>query len=188
MPTKPTLLPDLLVSRRLALRRHTVDLAPLIYAVVNSERVRIGSFLPWVQAMRSVEDERTFIKNSRKDWDEARIFDYGIYDGNSNEFLGCIGAHTIRWEHDCAELGFWIAQRFEGNGVISEAVQCMEGELKTLGFHRLEIRCDSLNERSAAVAQRCGFTLDGALKQNIFHRGSYRDTMIWGKLLREPRG
>ncbi|NDC37033.1 MAG: N-acetyltransferase [Proteobacteria bacterium] len=184
MPTKPTLLPDLLVTRRLALRRHTLDLAPLIFGVVDAERERLAAFLPWVPSMRSVEDERTFIKNSRRDWDEGRTFDYGIYDGNSNEFLGTIGIHTIRWDHDCAELGFWIARKFEGKGVVSEAVLAMEEELCTVGFHRIEIRCDIRNQRSAAVAKRCGYTLDGVLRQNIHERGRYNDTMVWGKLIR----
>jgi ribosomal-protein-serine acetyltransferase len=182
MPTKPTTLPDLLVTRRLALRRHTVDLAPAKFSLVDAERARLGTFLYWVQRTRTIEDERLYLRNSRKDWDEARTFDYGIFDGTTNEFVGCIGAHTIRWEHDCAELGFWLSSRFEGRGIIGEAVRCLEEELQSLRFHRLEIRCDSRNTRSAAVAKRSGYQLDGVLKNNVFEGGSYRDTMVWGKV------
>ena len=113
---------------------------------------------------------------------EARTFDYGIYDGRSNEFYGCIGAHTIRWEHDCCEIGFSLGEKFQGHGFVCEALLGIEDELFRTGFHRIEIRCDRRNKRSASVAERSAYTLEATLKENLFERGEYRDTMIWGKV------
>lgn len=36
--------------------------------------------------------------------------------------------------------------------------------IRHLDANRIEIRCDSLNERSAGVTESCGFTLEGVLR------------------------
>lgn len=164
------------------LRRHTIDLAPLIFQSVEHDRARLEKFLPWVPLLRSVNQEQEYLVRTRKAWDEGQTFDFGIYAANENVFIGCIGAHTIRWAHDCAEVGFWIRSEFEGRGFIAEALQTLEKELFKVGLHRIEIRCDTANTRSGNVAQRAGFTLDGILKENVFEGGRYRDTMVWGKI------
>jgi ribosomal-protein-serine acetyltransferase len=184
MPTKPTVLSEMLVSRRLALRRHTIDLAALIFHSVDRDRERLEEFLPWPPLLRSINQEQEYLLRSRKAWEAGETFDFGIYAANDNSFMGCIGTHTIRWAHDCAEIGFWILKEYEGRGFISEALQVLEKELFQIGLHRIEIRCDTTNIRSANVARNAGYTLDGVLKENVFERGRYRDTMVWGKIRR----
>ncbi|CDN43365.1 GNAT family N-acetyltransferase [Paenibacillus sp. P22] len=47
----------------------------------------------------------------------------------------------------------------------------------------IEIRCDSRNGRSAAVALRCGYMQEGVLRRHsIDPSGSPRDTMVYSKV------
>jgi len=47
----------------------------------------------------------------------------------------------------------------------------------------VEIRCDAENIRSAAVAKRCGFLLEGILRHDsVAVDGGLRSTMIYSKL------
>ena len=68
-----------------------------------------------------------------------------------------------------------------GMGLITEAVQLLEAECFRLGFHRIEIRCSSKNEKSALVALRNNFVLEGYLKDEMIENGQFRDTFIFAK-------
>lgn len=96
--------------------------------------------------------------------------------------MGNIGIHLIDWNHNRCEIGYWILGDYEGQGFISEAVTALEKKCFEIGFHRIQIRCSSKNKKSAGVPVRCGYVLDGILKQDALENGEYRDTMVYGKV------
>jgi RimJ/RimL family protein N-acetyltransferase len=79
-------------------------------------------------------------------------------------------------------LGYWIAQKYVGLGLVSEAVQALEKECFKVGFHRIEIRCSSRNAKSAYVALRNHYRLEGYLKDEVIENSQFRDTLIFAKL------
>ena len=63
-----------------------------------------------------------------------------------------------------------------------------------LGNRRVEWKCDALNARSRAAAERLGFTFEGVFRQHMIIKGRNRDTawysMLddeWPAVQREPR-
>ena len=49
--------------------------------------------------------------------------------------------------------------------------------------NRIEIRCDARNVKSARVAERCGFILDGILRgDSLDVYGKLSDTMVFSKV------
>jgi ribosomal-protein-serine acetyltransferase len=179
MEKKP--LPAKLESPRLILRKHTVDQAYLMYEKVDQDRERLRKFLPWVDHMKSVDNEIWYINECLKDWDQGTMFDYGIYT-KEEDYIGNIGVHNISWANDCCELGYWIVSSFEGHGFISAAVQLLEKVLFEAGFNRVEIRCDPENRRSASVPLRSGYQFEGILRKSLLHKDAYRDTAVHAKL------
>lgn len=62
------------------------------------------------------------------------------------------------------------------NGITNFAIQVLEA-------NRIEIRCSALNERSAAVAERAGFKLDGVLRQSTRETdGKLHDSKVYAKV------
>ncbi|MNE94807.1 ribosomal-protein-L7/L12-serine acetyltransferase [compost metagenome] len=55
--------------------------------------------------------------------------------------------------------------------------------VQELQANRIEIRCDSRNVQSVRVAERCGFTLEGILRNDKRDvEGLLRDTMIFSRV------
>jgi RimJ/RimL family protein N-acetyltransferase len=70
-----------------------------------------------------------------------------------------------------------------GNGYITEAVlRITTFALEELGAQRIEIRCDPRNTRSAAVAERAGYTLEAHFRNHMrAPDGGLRDTLVFAR-------
>ncbi|KAF4325745.1 hypothetical protein G195_000708, partial [Phytophthora kernoviae 00238/432] len=71
-----------------------------------------------------------------------------------------------------------------GEGLMTEAVRGIEQfAINCLKANRLEIRCDARNVRSAKVAERAGYTLEGVLrKMRRDSTGELVDMMVFAKV------
>jgi len=174
--------PDQIEAERVVLRKHELSFAETMFACIDQDRERLRVFLPWVDASKTLDDTLTYIKKSREEHDSGAGAAFGMYDRVTGVYMGNIGVHAILWDQECCELGYWVLRDYEGKGYVTEAVEALERACFSLGFHRVEIRCSSLNERSAAIPRRLGYHLDGTLRENSIEHGRYRDTLVFGKL------
>jgi RimJ/RimL family protein N-acetyltransferase len=84
--------------------------------------------------------------------------------------IGVVSLHNIVWLVPKFMMSFWIRTPYARQGYMTEATQkLVDFAFETLGACRVEISCDSRNERSQALAQRLGFEHEGTL------RCDYRD-------------
>ena len=83
------------------------------------------------------------------------------------------------------ELGhIWFgpaAQRTEAN---TEAAFLMLDRTFVAGYRRVEWKCDALNARSRAAAERLGFTFEGVFRRHMIVKGRNRDT-AWFSIVEE---
>ena len=84
------------------------------------------------------------------------------------------------------ELGnIWYAPRAQRTRANTESVYLMLREaFDGLGYRRVEWKCDALNARSRAAAERLGFTFEGIFRQHMIIKGRNRDTS-WFAMLDE---
>ncbi len=172
-------------SSRLFLKKHNPKQAQLMFEYVNEDRKRLEKFLPWTPSIRSAKDELAFIVAMDIAWKNRKNFDYSIFRKEDGVYLGNIGVHSINWKNHWCEIGYWILGRFEGQGYMSEAVRALESELFRLGFNRVQIKCSTLNSRSANVPKACAYTHEGTLRQDGIDGGKFRDTHVFSKLRQE---
>src|SRR5690606_27021358 len=148
---------------------------------VDGDRERLGRYLPWVDFIRTEGDGEAYLRRCEEAWDAFELFDFGIY-FPTGEFVGNCGLHTVSKSNRRAEVGYWVVGELEGKGIISEAVLGLTLACFKAGFHRLEIRCNDTNERSAGVPERIGYRLEGTLREDCFEKGVWRNTRIYGAL------
>jgi RimJ/RimL family protein N-acetyltransferase len=82
------------------------------------------------------------------------------------------------------ELGnIWYSPRAQRTRANTESVYLMLREaFDELGHRRVEWKCDALNARSRAAAERLGFTFEGVFRQHMIIKGRNRDT-AWYSML-----
>ena len=175
-------LPEEIVGERVVLvpRRHEFDEA--LFELIDSSRNFLREYLFWVDDTRSVDDFREATTILNYNWKIQDAFEFVFLDRESRRLVGAGGIHTISYLHHYAEYGYYLNQKEVGHGYITEAVRLLEKELFQRGIHRLIITCDVNNQASAAVARRCGFQLEGKMREARFAYGSYRDELLFAKI------
>lgn len=135
----------------------------------------------------SVEDGQRVIADFAVAWMAGRAFFLGAFLRESDEFaaqiyIGAPNAYLPEFE-----IGFFADAQREGQGYVSEAVGRVLPFLFTeLGAWRVRLECDDTNARSAAVAERCGFTREGHIRENhLWPDGSITGTLHYGLLRSE---
>ena len=172
---------------RIVLTRVATMLSSETRGVIDAERARFLAYFPALNpALSTMELTRDFAREVEELWSRFEEYAYEIRERTSGRFIGHASVHALAFKHECCELAYWVRSEAEGQGYISEAVTTLERYLFGRGFHRVEIRCDVLNLASQKVATRCGYTLDGRLREHMKRRdGSYRDSFVFGKLAHE---
>lgn len=134
----------------------------------------------WVDKIITLDDEIKFIQTSDS-WKGKPMRSYGIF--YKNKYVGNIGAHSIVLADNKCELGYWIHHEYEGKGLVSEAISLLEKTLFSAGFKRVEIYCDSKNNRSIKLAERNGYKFEGCIKEKLFEDRDEVELMVFVKRL-----
>ena len=153
--------------------------APAIFKAVDENRLHLRPWLPWVDKTETEDDTAAFIRMSLEQFAKNQAVNAGIWQGN--QIVGGIGTHPIDWLNQRVEIGYWLGQEFQGQGIVTNAARRMTTFLfDELALNRVEIRCAVENTKSSAIAKRLGFVHEGALRKAILLGGAYHDLELYG--------
>jgi RimJ/RimL family protein N-acetyltransferase len=111
-----------------------------------------------------------------------------IVDVETDALLGGVGMVHIDWQERTSELGYWLARRARGRGVMTRAVRMLsEWIFENLPIERLGIMASVDNAASRAVAERAGFQFEGVLRSFVIIKGERHDMAGYSLLRGELR-
>ncbi len=152
-----------------------------VFALVDAERDRLRRWLPWVDVVRTIDDERRWLEGILA-VEEAAEDGFGIWDAGA--FAGGIGIHIDRL-NDQGDIGYWLGGVFEGRGLVTRACRTLISYGFERGLHRISIRAAPGNTRSRAVPERLGFVQEGILREAGKTGRGYVDLVVYGLLADE---
>jgi RimJ/RimL family protein N-acetyltransferase len=100
---------------------------------------------------------------------------------------GVVSVMNIDAQMRRLELGhIWYVRRAQRGRANTEAAYLLLREaFESWGYRRVEWKCDSLNARSRAAAERLGFTFEGVFRSHMIVKGRNRDTAWFSMLTAE---
>ena len=101
------------------------------------------------------------------------------------EAVGGIGLRPGEDVHrHTAEFGYWLAEEFWGQGIMSEAVPAFVNYcFKEFSLNRIFAMPHSKNPASVRVLEKAGFTLEGRLHKNVVKDGQVLDSLLYAKTM-----
>ena len=98
-----------------------------------------------------------------------------------DEAVGSIGVHPQK-DLYCknAEMGYWLAEPFWGNGIVPRAItEMVHYGFKTFDITRIYARTFDTNFKSQRVLEKTGFKLEAELKGTYYKNGTVYDEMVY---------
>ena len=157
-----------------------------IHAAVVDNRDSLGRWLPWVDGVKGLPDIRDFIRRSMEEQQSGVAVQMGVWTDAS--FAGMVGLHSVDWANRRTSIGYWLAERARGRGVMTACARALvDFAILDLRLNRVEIRCGVDNAASRAVAERLGFQPEGTARQDMILNGRCVDLVIYAVLACEWR-
>ncbi|MCP8899524.1 GNAT family N-acetyltransferase [Gilvimarinus xylanilyticus] len=146
------------IDAQLSLRPVARDDASTLFALVESNRLYLRQWLPWVDATASIDDMQGFLLSVTKDADLGTDITLAIT--LDDKVVGICSLNAINTRPGQARIGYWLAENYCGSGIMTRSVNalCHYG-FATLKLHTLVLCAAEHNQKSRAVAERLGFHL-----------------------------
>lgn len=177
--------PTMIETERLELRMPQPGDGRAVNAAIKASLTELQPWLGFARSNPSVEETETNTREAHAKFITRESLRYLIFLKDTDEFVGSTGFHNIDWSVRKFEIGYWIDTRMSGNGYMAEAVgKLTKLALNELNGKRVEIRCESTNDKSRAVPERLGYELEGILRNEDLSVDGERltDTCVYGKI------
>lgn len=157
----PDHLPESFRTPRLLLRKLRPDDAESIFAEYAQDP-EVARFLVWLPHQH-IGQTREFLALCDAGWDRGDNLVWGITILPSERVVGTVSARLHGYKVD---VGYCLARRYWGQGIVTEALDAVVRWLRTQpGVERIWALCDAANPASARVMEKVGMQREGVLRR-----------------------
>lgn len=158
-------------TERILIRPVRISDAPLMHDAMKGSFPILKEWMPWAQSLASLRDTEVYLAHGERIWSsaaqEALEQPLQIMDVADRFYIGATGIKPANLMIPSFEIGYWVNQPYAGKGLITEAMNVLTRYLmQVLKAKRVEINCEENNVRSAKVAIRLNYELEGKLKNH----------------------
>jgi RimJ/RimL family protein N-acetyltransferase len=172
-----------LTTERLILRPFTLDDAPEVQRLAGTREIADTTInIPHPYPEGAAEK---WINTRRDEYQKNGSVAWAVTLKDSSQLMGCISL-GVDGKNGRAELGYWIAREYWGQGYCTEAAK----KVLTYGFRQAKLNRIfasylSRNPASGKVMSNIGMKKEGQMRQHIKKWDKYEDIIHYGILAAE---
>ena len=137
----------------------------------------------WIPtSVRTAEEMSAYVQTALKEQADGSALPFALIAKTSGRVVGSTRYGNIERVHHRLEIGWtWVARAWQRTPINTEAKYLLlRHAFETLGCMRVELKTDSLNERSRAAIQRIGAQEEGIFRNHmITSTGRVRHTVYY---------
>lgn len=165
-----------LETKRLTLKPYQMEQAERVRELAGNPAVAQTTFVPEPYTLDMAKE---WIRSHQEWIDKGEAYPLAITK-KDGELLGTMTLRVDK-QHQKGELVYWIGKPYWGHGYATEAAKRMiTFGIKDLALNRIHASTLGMNPASSRVLQKAGMTLEGTLKEELFHRGEFHDIHMYG--------
>ena len=152
-----------------------------MFRLVHRNRAYLREWLPWLDANRSAEDSRSFIRDSNTRASEGAGLVTAIF--FRDQICGVAGFNWIDAANRACEIGYWISEDHQGRGIVTRSVRSLVGfAFDQAQLNRVTIPVAVENAKSRAIPERLGFTSEGIRREAEWLYDHFVDHVMYAML------
>ncbi len=111
---------------------------------------------------------------------------FGIAKKSDNQLIGSIGFSGINSYHHRIELSYDLSRHYWQRGIMTDAIKAvLNYAFSKMRVNRIEAYTAADNIPSKNLLLKCGFKLEGTLREHRYHKNGYVDALMFSILKRE---
>jgi len=155
--------------------------ASLLFEHVEANREHLREWVEEIDALADEAATRYWLEQAVLRAREGRSLLLGYFHGGF--LIGTVGLHHIDRADASTEVGYWLAEEYQGQGLMTAAVSAVVTYVfEEWRLNRVAIVCPEENARSRAIPERLGFVLEGQRRQAMMLRSWPYDLCDYGML------
>jgi len=145
--------PEIIDTPRLQLRKPRREDAERMFAAYAQDPA-VSRYLIW-RPHPDISESHAVIDHFLAQWSAGTAFNWLLFDRNTGELAGSIGA---RRKDDGFDIGYLLAQRWWGKGLMVEAIRAVtDWAFSQPWVSRVSAACDMENHASGRALEKAGF-------------------------------
>ncbi|MEU5213164.1 GNAT family protein [Streptomyces sp. NPDC020742] len=136
------------------------------------------------------------LTGTHHDWTRAELADWcakapgrtdrldlAIEDRESGAYLGELALSQIDEDNAHGSFRISLAQEATGRGLGSEATRLLlDHAFDRVRLHRVQLEVFTFNERARRAYEKCGFEVEGRMREALFWDGAWHDVLVMAAL------
>ncbi|MFV0390091.1 MAG: GNAT family N-acetyltransferase [Pyrinomonadaceae bacterium] len=172
------------IAPEIELRTATLAFAKELHQLVKSNLKYLAKWMSWATENIAVRDLEEFLRREMEVRERRTGINFCVF--NNQTMIGNIGAKEIDSTNRSAEIGYWIAEDAQGNGIATNACKAIINLLFTeYELNRIVIKCGTENYKSQAIPERLGFTNEGISRQVLWLNDRFIGLSVYSLLKEE---
>lgn len=162
------------------LREYRQEDVPLVQAYFNDSETRSLMDLRIGYPYTLADVEQAYQKNSA----DHDTYHFAVEAIDTGKFIGDCSVCRVEWKARVAMVGIFIGDKdYWGKGYGADAMEALTRFcFVQLNMNKVKLGVFSFNARARRCYEKCGFTVEGILRQEAYDHGQYHDMIAMGIL------
>ncbi|TDE01620.1 GNAT family N-acetyltransferase [Jiangella asiatica] len=105
--------------------------------------------------------------------------DFAIESLDTGEYAGGLAVNGIDADNESGGFRIDLVEKYRGQGIGPEAIELMlRYAFEEVGLHRVSLEVFEFNDRARRSYEKCGFVLEGRMRDALMWDGKRYDTLI----------
>lgn len=127
-----------------------------------------------------------FIRKTHYRLKKKKGYAFGIILKEHDKLIGMVDVFRVDWKNKNAKVGYWLGKNYWNQGLTTEAVNLiLNFAFKKLKLHRVYAGLFENNPSSKRVLEKCGFKLEGRLRESRIKHKKWQNELRYGLLAKE---
>lgn len=157
----------------------------IYFEMIERNRSRLADFFTGtVSRTQTLADTQEFLAEIVRKTANRSYFPYIIIDTRNGAIAGFLDLKNIDWKIPKSEMGCYVEATYAGLGITTKAFALFcEYCFDEFGFKKLFLRTHDTNYAARAIAEKCGFEIEGTIRRDYkTTAGELVDLIYYGRL------
>lgn len=170
-------------TERLLLKPYDQSYQKEFFELISSNKRRLAQSFPrLILANQTEADTKEFIQRKIFDWNNNKAYGLLLFLKENKQLIGHVNFKEIDWKKNQAELAYFIDEKFEGKGMMTEILKALLSVgFEQIQFHRIVARIHTDNIPSKRVLEKAGLKYEGThFQDHTTYDNQKVDTYAYG--------